>query len=257
MTKKLMAALVALLMCACMFVCVSAAPAENDHLLLQDAADLLSEDEEAALFAELAAVSETYGAQVAVCTVPSLGNTDVSVDALVENVYDTLGYGYGENHDGVLLLVCMDPREYRILSNGFAAEAITMDDIESISDWIVSDLSDGEYAAAFDTYVNECEYYLDGYINGFPFSVVSNLIIALVVGVIVGGIVALVLRGQLKSVRRQDKANSYVKTGSMNLTQSNDFFLYRTVTRTAKPKNTSSSSSSGSGSSRNVGGGSF
>ena len=66
-------------------------------------------------------------------------------------------------------------------------------------------------------------------------------------------VVALILKGQLKSVRKQNQANVYVKPGSMQLTTSNDFFLYRTVDRTKKE----SSSSSSSGSSRNVGGGSF
>jgi len=213
--------------------------------------------EEEALYIKLAAISETYGAQVAVATVPSLDGADVTLDAFVETVYDRLGYGYGEEHNGVLLLVCMDPREYRILSNGFAADAITMDYIDSIGDLIVSDLSDAEYAAAFEVYADECAYYLNGYINGFPFNVTGTLILSVVVGFVVGGIVALLLKGQLKSVRKQREANVYVKAGSMKLTQSNDFFLYRTVTRTARPKNTSSSSGSRSGSSRNVGGGSF
>ena len=38
---------------------------------------------------------------------------------------------------GVLLLICMDVREYRILSNGFAGVAIDPDDISKISDEIV------------------------------------------------------------------------------------------------------------------------
>jgi hypothetical protein len=41
----------------------------------------------------------------------------------------------------------------------------------------------------------------------------------------------------------------------MNVTTHNDFFLYRTVSRTAKPKN--NSSSSGGGGSRSTGGGKF
>lgn len=255
MTKKLMALLVALLLCACTFVCVSAAPAAGEDLLLIDNADLLSVSEETSLRTRLAEISAAYGAEVCILTVASSGNTDV--DTLVNTRFDNDGYGYGDNHDGVLLLVCMDPREYRILSNGFASEAITMDDIDSIGDNIVSYLSDGDYAEAFEAYAEECDYYLNGHINGFPFAFGTNLLIAVVFGLVVGFIVASVLKGQLTSVRRQDKANVYVKAGSFNLTRSNDFFLYRTVTRTEKPKSNSSSSSSGSHSSRNVGGGKF
>jgi len=37
-----------------------------------------------------------------------------------------------------------------------------------------------------------------------------------------------------------------MKSGSLNITESRDTFLYNTVTRTAKPKNTDSGSSGGS-----------
>ena len=164
-----------------------------------------------------------------------------------------LNMGYGENRNGVLLLVCMDDREYRILSNGYAGEAIGMDQIDAISDAIVSDLSDGDYADAFITFADNCAYYLDGYLNGFPFNTGKNLVIALIIGVVAGVIVAFVLKKQLKSVRQQKQANVYIKSGSMQIATSRDLFLYREVSRTKKQ----SSSSSGSGSSRNVGGGKF
>ena len=111
--------------------------------------------------------------------------------------------GHGENRDGVLLLVCMDSREYRILSKGFAGEAIGPDQIDAIGEAIVSDLSDGDYADAFFTFADQCAYYLDGYLNGFPFNFGKNLIVALIIGVVAGVVVALVLKKQLKSVRQQ------------------------------------------------------
>jgi uncharacterized protein len=165
-----------------------------------------------------------------------------------------MGFGYGENRDGVLLLVCMDPREYRILSNGFAGVAIDPDDISKISDEIVSNLSDGDYAGAFDEFADECAYYLDGHINGFPFNAGKSLAISLIVGIVIGLIVVFVLKGQLKSVRSQSRAQEYVKAGSMRVNLSNDMFLYRNVTRSKKQN--SSSSNSGS-TARSTGGGSF
>lgn len=125
--------------------------------------------------------------------------------------------------------------------------------MDKIGDAIVSNLFDGDYVAAFDEFVDQCGYYLDGHLNGFPFNLGKKLLIALVIGAIVGVIIAFVLKGQLKSVRKQNQANVYVNAGSMQITQRSDLFLYRNVTRTKKE----SSSSSGSGSSRNSGGGSF
>lgn len=71
------------------------------------------------------------------------------------------------------------------------------------------------------------------------------------------------MKGKLKTVRFQPAANSYMKAGSMNITESRDMFLYNTVTRTAKPKANDSDSegssthTSSSGSTHGGGGGSF
>lgn len=222
-----------------------------EEYLVFDDADLLSEFEELTLEEKLADLSSKHGAQIVVCTIESMGGVDI--DEYLDYLYDEMEFGYGDDHDGVLLLVCMDPREYRILSNGFAGVAIDNSDIGNIGDKIVPDLSDGDYAAAFDVFVEQCDYYLDGYINGFPFNFGKNLMICLIIGIVAGVVVAFVLKGQLKTVRKQNQANVYVKPGSMQVTVRNDFFLYREVSKSKKE----SSSSSGSGSSRSSGGGSF
>ena len=226
-------------------------PAE-DTLLVWDEAELLNETEVAQLSSKLESISKKYKAEIRVVTLSSMDGGDI--DEFLEYLYDESGFGYGENHDGVLLVVCMDPREYRILSNGFAGEAITSGDIDAIGEAFKSDLSDGNYADAFDTFADKCEYYLDGHINGFPFNTGKNLLICLGIGLVVALIVTGIWKGQLKSVRKQSAANAYVKAGTMQITQSGDFFMYRNVTKTQKQ---SSSSSGSSGSSRSTGGGSF
>ena len=217
---------------------------------IYDEADLLSSAEETQIAEKLSKIGEQFDAQIVIMTVPT---SDGSIDTFVEDVYDSMNMGYGENRDGVLLLVCMDSREYRILSNGYAGEAIGTDQIDAISEAIVSDLSEGAYADAFSTFADQCAYYLGGYLNGFPFNVGKNLVVALIIGVVAGVIVAFVLKKQLKSVRQQKQANVYIKPDSMQITASRDLFMYREVSRTQKQ----SSNSSGSGSSRNVGGGKF
>ena len=226
-------------------------PAE-DNLLVWDEAELLNETEVAQLNSKLESISKKYKAEIRVVTLSSMDGGDI--DEFLEYLYDESGFGYGENHDGVLLVVCMDPREYRILSNGFAGEAITSGDIDAIGEAFKSDLSDGNYADAFNTFADKCEYYLDGHINGFPFNTGKNLLICLGIGLVVALIVTGIWKGQLKSVRKQSAANAYVKAGTMQITQSGDFFMYRNVTKTQKQ---SSSSSGSSGSSRSTGGGSF
>ena len=225
---------------------------EAETYYLYDEADLLTDGEEVVLTGKLQSISSTYQAQLVVCTIASMDGADI--DRYLDYLYDTMGFGYGENHDGVLLLVCMDPREYRILSNGFAGVAIDGDAIDAMGDAFVSDLSDGNYAAAFTEFADQCVYYLDGHLNGFPFNFGKNLLISLVIGIAVGLIVTFILKGQLKTVRKQDQANVYVKQGSMNLTHQSDIYLYRTVSRS---KRSSSSSSGSGGTARSRGGGSF
>ena len=245
MKKKVFSWMLVLILVLGMALSVSA-----NEGFVYDEAGLLTEAECSALEQTLSSLSSTYDAQIVVATIAASGGVDM--DTLVEFLYDNAPFGYGENHDGVLLLVCMDPREYRILCNGYCADAM---DPDTVGNAIVNDLSNDDFADAFDAFAGQCEYYLDGHINGFPFNFGMNLLIALVVGLIAGVITAKSLKGQLKTVRKQEQANSYVKPGSMNIHAQNDVFLYRDIHRTAKPKETSTRSSGGS--SRSVGGGSF
>ena len=73
-----------------------------------------------------------------------------------------------------------------------------------------------------------------------------------------------VMKSRLKSVAPQRDATSYVRQGSMKLTNQRDLYLYREVHRTERPKETDSGSSGGSsthtsssGSTHGGGGGSF
>lgn len=240
MKRRIVSQIFVLVFCLCLAVSVCAYGADE---LVFDEADLLSESEETALTQKLADISHSYDAQMIVYTTESTNGGDI--DEYLEDLYDSMGFGYGENHDGVLLLVCMDLREYRILSNGFAGAAIDGGDIDSIGDVIVPNLSDGNYADAFEGFADQCAYYLDGHINGFPFNAGKKLTTCLVIGVIVGLIVALILKGQLKTVRKQNQANVYVKPGSMQVSVYKDIYLYRNVTRTKKETSSSSRSTGG------------
>ena len=88
------------------------------------------------------------------------------------------------------------------------------------------------------------------------------ILVAIIVGFILSFITVGNMKSKLKTVRFQPAANSYMKAGSMNITESRDMFLYNTVTRTAKPKDSdsgggSSTHTSSSGSSHGGGGGKF
>ena len=69
-----------------------------------------------------------------------------------------------------------------------------------------------------------------------------------------------IMVSKLKSVRTETDADNYIKAGSMRVTGSSDMFLYRSVSRRARPKNSSGGSSthrSSSGARHSGGGGKY
>ena len=231
------------------------AAVQEDEQFVYDEADLLTEGQESELVEKLMEVSHATDAQIVIATIASMDGGNI--DAFVDDLYDSMGFGYGENHDGVLLLVCMDPREYRILSNGYAGTAIGPDQIDTLCDFMETYLPNGHYTTAFHSFADQCGEFLEYYQMGSPFKVGKNLTISLIIGIIAGLIVVFILKGQLKSVRKQDQAHRYVKPGSMTVNIQYDIFLYRTVTRTKKQKRVESTSSGSGDTARSKGGGSF
>ena len=231
-----------------------AALPENEQFLY-DEADLLTDSEEEKLVQKLEEVSHATNAQIVVVTLASMDGGNI--DEFIDYLYDNMGFGYGENHDGVLLLVSMDPREYRILSNGYAGTAIGPDQIDTLCDIVQPHLTKGTYATAFTYFANESEDFLAYYLAGSPFNAGKSFMISLVIGIIAGLITAFVMKGKLKSVRKQDSARVYVKKGSMRLTYSRDIFLYRNVERTKKQERVESTSSGSGDTARSKGGGTF
>lgn len=246
MIKKISILIISLALLLGMSVCTLAAE-QGSETFVYDKAGLLSSYEEAELESTLEKISHANNVQIVVATVNSTDG--YGINYYVNDFYDSMDLGYGDSRDGILLLVSMGTREYRILSNGAAADVITTDAIDDISDAIEPYLSDGDYAGAFDEYADKCDSY-------YNFHIKDYLVVSLIFGAIIGVVVAFILKAQLKSVKKRYTAREYIKNGSMNIHRTADIFLYSTVSRTPRPKNTSSSSSS-SGGSRNVGGGRF
>lgn len=224
-----------------------------DTLRVVDGADLLDDSQESALLNKLDTISEKHQTDVVVVTVKSTGSATPMEYA--DDYFDYNGYGKGENRDGVLLLISMQERDWWISTSGLCIDAMTDSDIESIGDLMSTYLSDGNYADAFNIFADECDYYINGHINGYPFDAGASLVAALVIGLIVAFISTMVMKSSLKSVKPQPAAANYLKNGSLNITNSREIFLYKHIDRRLKPKDNSSSSTHTSSSGRTHGGG--
>ena len=73
--------------------------------------------------------------------------------------------------------------------------------------------------------------------DGFGFG--TKLIISLVIGLIVGFIYAMVLKGQLTSVYKNDSAADYTRDNSFVVSDKKDIFMYSKTEKTAKPQQSS------------------
>ncbi len=264
MKKSIHILLIALSMLFVFAVSVSAA----DLPLVYDEADLLNDAEEAALLSKLEAISDEADMDVVVALVNSTG--ELSPMEYADDFFDYNGYGRGDNRDGLVLLVSMEYSDWWISTRGYAITAFTDAGIEYIGEQVTPYLSDGKYADAVEEFAAQCETFIAQAKTGDPFDTHNlpkepfnkgmALVIAVAAGFIIGKIYAGKLKGELTSVRRQNAAVGYVREGSLNVTNSNEFFLYKNVSRTAKPTSSSGGSSthkSSSGASHGGGGGKF
>lgn len=228
-----------------------------------DHAGLLTDVESGMLEEKLKEISGRYSFDIVIAALEEEELGGQSIRDYADDFYDYNGYGAGEDKSGVFLLLSMQKDghgDYWISTTGFGIKAFTDAGIDYIGDAIVPDLKDRDYMGAFEVFLEHCDSFLEqaqkgksydvGFMPKEPFEWGQSLLIALVAGVIVGFIVVSTMKAKLKTVQPAKSAVNYVKDGSMHLTEQSDFFLYRNITRHAKPKE---SSSSGGGSSVHTG----
>ncbi len=241
--KKHVYALLCAVLCSLLFPS-AALSANSGYGLVMDEADLLTDSEEEALSEMLEEISLKQGNDIVVVTVYSLGGK--SAESFADDYFDYNGYGQGTAKSGILLLHSPEYRDWWISTSGFCISAFTDDGLDYIGEHITPYLADGEYYSAYTEFAGLCDKFLTQAKTDRPYdrdnlpaeplswlwipgSLAGGLIIALL---IVGG-----MKNQLKSVRFKAEADSYMLKDSLDINVRRDIFLYRTVTRTAKPKN--------------------
>lgn len=235
MRKMLFAALSMLVLIALPINAVAAKYAVVDQ------AELLDRSERLQLESQLEQVSQKHEIDIVVLTVDSLNGK--SAMAYADDYYDDSGYA----DDGVLLLVCMESRQWWISTAGKCIDRLVATDFEEN---LVADLSVGNYYDAFTGFAREC----DRQMAVSP----AAVLVCILIGAAVGLIVVLVMKSKMKTVRSQSGADGYVSNGQLHLTGQSDIFLYQTVTRRPKPQGGSGGSHIGSsGRSHGGGGGRF
>ena len=274
--RSLFAALAALVLAAALAVPAFAVEGGFADLYyrMNDSANVLTEDEDNELEDALEELSLRQSFDVTIATIESLESVDYdSMEAYADDLYDSCQFGYGADRDGVLLLVSVGDRKWHISTCGYGITAFTDAGIQYLGEQMTPDMADGDYAAAFRTFVQWSDAYIDAARSGRPYDVKNlprkplspmYLFLALGIGLVLAWVVVGVMKSRLRSVAFQENAASYVREGSMNLTNSRELFLYRDVHRTERVEEKDSDSSGGSsthtsssGTTHGGGGGSF
>ena len=287
MNKKIISILFALILCFCSVISAFAvdetAPSSSEEettvepgfaetcYRLQDLAKIFNSLEREELNEKLDEISHKNKLDITVCFTNSLEGKTIADYA--KEQYENYEFGYGENKDGIMLLVSFESNDWYIATRGYAINAFTEAGIQYIGEKIKPDLADGHYYDVVDTYIEICDRFITDAKNGNPYggSADANttdddgsvlpapmwILVSIGAGLVVALIVVGSMKRKLKTVNKQTAANNYLRSGSLNITESNDIFLYSNVTRSAKPKNDSSTHESSSGNSYGGGGGKF
>ncbi len=267
--KKIFALFLSIFMVCILPICVSA---ERILPLVVDDAELLAEWEEDALNDTLALLTDSRQIEIAVVTVNSTAGK--SARDYADDFYDYNGYGYGDNDDGVLLLVDMGNREWWITTHGLGQTYLSDYALYMIEEAFLNQLSDGNYYAAFSAFANACDEYIGYAISGEAYyddnyygdyggavtsyvddyyyddssdesDIVGTIGISLVGGFFISLMVVLGMKKGMTTVHAVHNAASYMVDGSLSLRSQGDRYLYSNTVRT--PRNTNNSSSGRSG----------
>lgn len=274
MKKRVITFVLAVLVC---FASVILAFAQDGFITstyrVVDNADLLTTEEWRELMAKVDEIRIRQNVDIAIMTTTQLHG--YTLQGYADFVYEYSDYGYGENLDGVLLLVDMNARDWYITTSGYGTTAFTDSGIEYIGEQMSSYLSNEDYVGAFNIYAEKCDEFITLARNGTPFGAQDTetssdeadkplsliwIPVSIVIGVVIALIVVKGMKNDLKSVKKKKEANSYVRNGSLVVNENYDTFLYSEVTKTEIQKQNNSSSSthtSSSGNTHGGGGGSF
>ena len=247
------------LFCAVLLVVTCALPIladegfSSEYYRLNDQAGILTDAQYGDLLNKLDSLSEREKFDVAILIEDTY--SDYNYDDIVgfsDDLYDSLGYGYGSNRDGVMLVLVMDTRDLYLTTCGYGIDVVTDAGREYIFEQIKVDFSDGDYYGGFSSFVELMDDFIAKAKNGEPYDTKnlprkpfskSWILLSFIVGLVVSMISVGSMKAKLKTARPALEAGSYVRKDSMNVSLSRDLYLYRNVTRT---KRSSSESSGGS-----------
>ena len=231
-----------------------------------DMAGILTLSEQQEIAARFTEFSESLKTDAAVVLVPDTG--DLTAEAYADDFFDYGGYGYGEDRDGILLLIATGDgggrREAHISTSGKRTiNTVTDSRIDDLLDALIDGgAADGNYAAGINAYIDKLHTIIQSPEQAAAAKLKSSLLFALGTGVFVFLISFLVLLKRYKIAGAKPYYDRAKQT-TVRFASVNDPLISTNTISTVRPKNRSSGSSgssthtSSSGRSHGGGGRSF
>ncbi len=245
MKKKLF---VSLLLALSLLLSVSVcARAEARLDYVTDAAGILSEAECRSLNEKAAQISEEYRCGVYIIIVDDYREyiRSGNIESFAEEAFDSYELGYGDTHDGILLAMSMNERDYDLYAHGdFGNYAFTDYGKEQLAGTFLDNFRANDWAGGFSDFVGNSGNLLKLAREGKPMDIwipdpvedqpgltPAKLLVSLLGGCLTGGATVGGMKRKMKTAVRQTRAEQYALGGGVDLRTQQDTFINRSVSR--------------------------
>ena len=150
--------------------------------------------------------------------------------------------GFGDNRDGIVVLLSTDNRKYAMFVYGEYAEYVfNTYGQEELEKRFLGDFENDDWYGGISHYLDACDEFLTRAEAGDPVrqSYWGRFVMAAGAGCLGAGLVCLFLLRGMKSVKRKQEANAYITDGGLHLTVERDEFQRTVVTRSKIEKESS------------------
>ncbi len=207
--------------------------------------------------------------------------SDDDPQAAADDFFDYQGY-LEQYSNGIVFYICKSTRQYAFSTTGTAIDTFNDSNLDVIESDMLDFLRNDEYFEAFCSFAGNVKYYINAYTDpdyspdyindgsgdyngGYDYdyyddeplvidipTIITFVAVSALVALIIAAIATAIRAGRMNTAKLKTDAGAYVDEKGLNITASNDIYLYCTVTRTARPQNEDHHSSGGGGSSTHV-----
>ena len=206
----------------------------SNKVILDDKADLFTEDEENRLFQRMTGLS--WGGSIFLVTTES--NTYGDASAYAKAYYmDCIS-----RQSGVIFLIDMDTRELMFYSDGAYGRDLTVGMMHIITDNVYKQASNGDYYGCADKAFSQLSDVLEGKKIAAPMKYASNACLAILIALIIN---YFFVRGVSKMAKPSN--SEILNSIKVNFRFGNPGVRHTTTTRTYSPRSSGSGGSGGGG----------